>query len=167
MITDNILVAHEVSHFIKCRSNQKTGYLSLKLNLSKAYDRVEWKFLEKMMIKLGFAESWVRKIMMCISTVTYKVKTNDSISELIEPERALRQGDPISPYLFLICAEWLTHAIDRARRFRYIEGISICKNAPVVIHLMFADDCLIFLKAKKEALVHVRKLLNDYELVSG
>ncbi|KAL9681679.1 hypothetical protein QQ045_013466 [Rhodiola kirilowii] len=120
-----------------------------------------------MMIKLGFAEAWVRKIMMCISRVTYKVKINDNISESIEPERGLRQGDPISPYLFLICAEWLTHAIDKAQRLGYIEGISICKNAPVVTHLMFADDCLIFLKAKTEAVVHVRKLLNDYELLAG
>ncbi|KAL9681439.1 hypothetical protein QQ045_013222 [Rhodiola kirilowii] len=71
LITDNILIAHEISHCMKAKNRQKTGFMSLKLDMSKAYDRIEWKFLEKMMLHLGFAECWVKKIMMCVESVSY------------------------------------------------------------------------------------------------
>ncbi|KAL9660516.1 hypothetical protein QQ045_025331 [Rhodiola kirilowii] len=167
LITDNILVAHEVSHFIKGRTSQKSGYLSLKLDLSKAYDRVEWCFLRKVMLKMGFAEAWISKIMLCITSVTYKVKINDSISKAIVPQRGLRQGDPISPYLFVICMEWLTHAINSQQSQGLLEGIRICRRAPIISHLMFADDCLIFLKATGEAFVGIKNILAIYESVAG
>ncbi|CAM8982614.1 unnamed protein product [Rhodiola kirilowii] len=167
LITDNILVAHEISHFIQSRSRQKTGYLSLKLDLSKAYDRVEWKFLEKLMQKMGFAEEWIKKVMLCISTVTYKIRINENITEIVRPERGLRQGDPISPYLFLLCAEWLTYKVNNYQRLGLVEGIKISREAPVVSHLMFADDCLIFCKASKEAMMHIKNILADYEAIAG
>ncbi|KAL9687816.1 hypothetical protein QQ045_032223 [Rhodiola kirilowii] len=167
LITDNILVAHEISHFIQGRSKQKSGYLSLKLDLSKAYDRVEWRFIEKMMLKMGFAEDWIKKVVLCISTVSYRIRINESISEIIRPERGLRQGDPISPYLFLLCAEWLTYAINDSQRLGLVEGIKINREAPVVSHLMFADDCLIFCKASKEAVMHIKNILMNYETIAG
>ncbi|KAL9677471.1 hypothetical protein QQ045_005703 [Rhodiola kirilowii] len=111
LITDNILIAHEISHFMKSQNKQKIGYLSLKLDMSKAYDRIEWKFLERMMLAMGFNDTWVKKIMICVESVTYRVKINDRISGIIKPSRGLRQGDPISPYLFLICVKWLSYAI--------------------------------------------------------
>ncbi|CAM8880259.1 unnamed protein product [Rhodiola kirilowii] len=167
LITDNIIVAHEVAHFIKGRNAQKKGFLSLKLDLSKAYDRVEWHFVKEMMLKMGFADAWVNKIMLCISTVSYKIRINGSTSEAVYPMRGLRQGDPISPYLFVICTEWLSHAIHIQQRQGIIEGIRICKNAPTITHLMFADDCLIFSKATREAVVGIKGLLKTYELVAG
>ncbi|KAL9670606.1 hypothetical protein QQ045_008160 [Rhodiola kirilowii] len=104
LITDNILIAHEVSHSIKCKSGQKTGFVSLKLDMSKAYDRIEWEFLRRMMLMLGFAEEWVKKVMLCVETVSYKIRINDNISEPIMPSRGLRQGDIVeanSSYLGL------------------------------------------------------------------
>ncbi|CAM8915205.1 unnamed protein product [Rhodiola kirilowii] len=127
LITDNILIAHEVSHFIKGAQNRRTGYMSIKLDMSKAYDRIEWKFLEKMLAVMGFAEEWIKKIMLCVSTVSYRVKINDDISDIIKPTRGLRQGDPISPYLFLICAEWLTYALSKYQEIGLLEGIKICR----------------------------------------
>ncbi|CAM8917447.1 unnamed protein product [Rhodiola kirilowii] len=64
------LDAHEISHYIKCRSQQKMGYMSLKLDMSKAYDRIEWCFLEKMMLSLDFDSGWVGKVMMCVQSVS-------------------------------------------------------------------------------------------------
>ncbi|KAL9666847.1 hypothetical protein QQ045_001191 [Rhodiola kirilowii] len=63
--------AHEVSHSIKCESGQKSGYVSLKLDMSKAYDRIEWEFLRRMMLSLGFADEWVKRVMLCVETVTF------------------------------------------------------------------------------------------------
>ncbi|CAM8896820.1 unnamed protein product [Rhodiola kirilowii] len=167
LITDNILIAHEVSHFIKGATKQKTGFMSVKLDMSKAYDRIEWRFLEKMMLAMGFDDGWVRKVMVCVKTVTYRVKINDNFSGVIKPERGLRQGDPISPYLFLLCAEWLTFTINKYHERGLVKGIRISRTAPVITHLMFADDCMLFLKAKPDCVCRLQEILRRYEAVSG
>lgn len=94
----------------------------MKLDMSKTYDRVEWSFLEKMMIRLGFHEQWVSTIMKCVTTVTYRIKVNGELTEEIVPERGLRHGDPLSPYLFLICAEAFSCLLHAAEEIGELEG---------------------------------------------
>ena len=76
LITDNILIAYESLHHMKTSCTGKTGFMALKLDMSKAYDRVEWVFLEKILLKLGFQRSWVSLIMECISMVSYYILVN-------------------------------------------------------------------------------------------
>ena len=76
LITDNILIAFGTLHHMKTSCLGKFGYMALKLDMSKAYDRVEWIFLEKILLKLGFQNSWVSLIMECITTVTYSIMVN-------------------------------------------------------------------------------------------
>ena len=147
VITDNILMAFETLHYMKTQQRGSTGFMALKLDMSKAYDRVEWSFLECLLRKMGFHSRWVNLMMECITTVSYSILINWEPSQTIHPSRGLRQGDPLSPYLFLLYTEGLHGLISRAAISGDIRGISICRNGSRLIHLFFADDSLLFCRA--------------------
>ncbi|XP_030970994.1 uncharacterized protein LOC115991444 [Quercus lobata] len=142
------------------------GFMALKLDMSKAYDRVEWGFLEGVLKKMGFHEKWVALMMECISTVSYSILINGEPSETIHPNRGIRQGDPLSPYLFLLCTEGLHGLISHAASEGHIRGISICRSGPRLTHLFFADDSLLFCKATTQECQYVQDLLRIFEEAS-
>ncbi|PRQ56718.1 putative RNA-directed DNA polymerase [Rosa chinensis] len=167
LISDNSLMAFEVSHCLKRRRSGKVGYCALKLDMSKAYDRVEWVFLEAVMRKMGFGEEWIRWIMDCVSTVSYSFIINGEPRGRVIPSRGLRQGDSISPYLFLLCSEVLSRSILNAERIGSLYGVRICMGAPSISHLFFADDSFIFFRAGRDDCEVVKSLLLAYERASG
>jgi hypothetical protein len=119
--------------------------MALKLDMSKAYDRVEWPFLKGIMRKMGFDESFVRLIMDCVSTVSYRFWVKGELTHVVHPGSGLRQGDPISPYLFLLCAEGFSALLSKAEDEGLICGIKLAPSAPRINHLLFADDSLLLL----------------------
>ncbi|XP_056847457.1 uncharacterized protein LOC108816806 [Raphanus sativus] len=167
VITDNIVIAHEVFHSLKARKRQATSYMAVKTDITKAYDRLEWKFLEKTMSYMGFDSKWIRWIMTCISTVTFSVLINGTPEGHIIPERGIRQGDPLSSYLFILCAEVLSHMMNKAMDDRSLLGIKIAVQAPSVNHLLFADDSLFFSLANVKAAKKLKKIFTEYESISG
>ena len=96
------------------RKKGKTGSLALKLDVSKAYDRVEWLFLPGVMQKLGFPKKWIKRVMTCVTTTSFSILLNGKPYGNVLPSRGIRQGDPLSPYLFLLCAEGFTSLLAKA-----------------------------------------------------
>ena len=145
LITDNVIVAYEVFHSMHARKKGKTGALVLKLDVSKAYDRVEWLFLQGIMQKL--AEKWIERVMTYVTTTSFSILLNGKPYGNVTPSRGIRQEDPLSPYLFLLCAERFTSLLAKAEPNGKIHGAFICKGAPKVPNLLFADDSLLFCRA--------------------
>ena len=85
----------------------------------------------------------------------------------IVPTRGIRQGDPLSPYLFLLCSEGLNGLLEQAVHEKHIEGFSLCRHGPKISHLFFADDSLLFCRARVEEVEKIQELLRKYEMASG
>ena len=111
--------------------------MAVKLNMSKAYDHVEWTFVEAIMRKFGFAEKWIIMIMECIRTVQYSILLDGVPKGYIIPSRGLRQGDPLSPYLFLLCAEGLLALLKKSSLVGRLKGLQTRRLGPWVSHLFF------------------------------
>ncbi|KAL5550690.1 hypothetical protein UlMin_000866 [Ulmus minor] len=166
LILDNAIIGFECLHAIKRRKTKK-NYLALKLNMAKAYNRVEWDFIQRVMNKLGFSEVWIRKIMACISSVTYSFQCNGKRFGHLTPTRGLRQGDPLSPYLFLLCGEGLSSLLHLYEHKGDLQGLRCGLRGPTISHLLFADDSLFFLEARLSTCANLKEILKLYETASG
>jgi len=167
LITDNVLVAFETLHSMATKFSGKEGYMALKLDMSKAYDRLEWDFLEAMLRKLGFADRWINLLMSCVRTVTYSILLNGQPRGHITPSRGLRQGDVLSPYLFILCTKALSSLIRYTENERRISGVPISRGGIWINNLLFADDSLLFCKANLREWRCLQDMLAGYEAVSG
>ncbi|KAK5824255.1 hypothetical protein PVK06_019026 [Gossypium arboreum] len=129
LILDNVFIAYEVLHSFKIKKRGKKGNFALKLDMNKAYDHVEWDFLAGMMKQLGFHADWIVHIMRCVCSVSYSVSLNIACGEWFSPSRGLRQGDPLSPYLFLICAKGFSTFIKKAEQKGLMKGAPIGRES--------------------------------------
>jgi hypothetical protein len=166
-IIDNALIAIEIIHCLKRRTRGGKGELALKIDFSKAYDKVEWSYLKGVLGRMGFSETWIKWMMLCVSSVNYSALMNFEKVCPIHPGRGLRQGDPLSPYLFILVTEGLTSLIHQATANGDIHGVKICRGAPVVSHLLFADDCFLFCRSNISETTKLLEILKTYELASG
>jgi len=166
-ILDSALVAIEVVHYMKTKTKGKDKSVALKLDISKAFDRIDWSYLKDVMCKMGFSGKWINWIMTCVETVDYSVIMNKEMVGPIIPGCGLRQGDPLSPYLFILCAEGLSALIRNAVNRGVLQGVRICHAAPRVSHLLFADDCFLFFQAEESQTIVMKHILTQYEEASG
>lgn len=108
-INDNCVLAHEMLNVLKKRNKRSAHYsFILNLDLNKAYNRLNWAFVAKVIRKIGMSDLRVHLIMQCISSVSYLILVNGEPSGKITPKVGLRQGDPLSPYIFILCMESLS-----------------------------------------------------------
>ncbi|CAL5361639.1 unnamed protein product [Camellia sinensis] len=164
-ILDGVLIANEVVDW--WRKTKKKGII-LKLDFEKAYDSVNWEFLLSMMENFGFGDKWVGWIRSCISTSRISVLVNGSPTAEFSPQRGLRQGDPLSPFLFTMVAEGLNILLERAKEQGMIRGASVGHQDFIISHLQFADDTIIFCEANwdeiREVIIMDENLTDQHNL---
>lgn len=164
---DNILVLQETIHSFK-HIQGRTGYMILKLDLDKAYDWLEWGFVMESLSILGIPEALLPLIHHCISSATLSVNWNGEATSPIKSTRGLRQGDPLSLYLFVLCLERLGHRITDAvhdgswKPFRFGRG-----NCPTLSHVCFADDLVLVAEASSSQIQLMKTILHEFGSVSG
>ncbi|KAK5774763.1 hypothetical protein PVK06_042619 [Gossypium arboreum] len=116
---------------------------------------------------LGFHADWIVLVMRCVCSVSYSVNLNGSSNEWFSPSRGLRQGDPLSPYLFLICAEGFSTLTKEAEQKGVNEGSSIGRERFSINHLFFSDDCILFGDASVEWAKVVGDVIKEYKTILG
>jgi hypothetical protein len=138
-IQDNTILAHDLLHsFIHKRG--KGGFMFLNMDMEKAFDKMEWDFIFAIMQKLGFHSSWLNWIKLCISSSSFSILINDSPFGLFFPKRGLRQGDPLSPFLFILDSKVLSHLLFKEEAVGNLKGLKISRHTSAIHHLLFVDD---------------------------
>lgn len=112
--------------------------MTIKADMEKAYDRVEWSFVLKVLEQFGFSSVWVNWVKQCISTLSFSILLNGSPFGCIYPSKGLRQGNPLFPYLFILCSKVLSQLLLREERRGGLKGIQMGRNTPSISHLLFA-----------------------------
>jgi hypothetical protein len=164
-ILDSVLIANECLD-----SRLKSGIPGLicKLDIEKVYDHVNWDCLFFILDRMGFGQKWVRWMKACVSTVRYSVIVNGSPTGFFDSTRGLRQGDPLSPRLFLVIMEVLSRMLRRTEEGGFIWGFQAGRTDRLcVTHLLYADDTIIFCDANSEQLLYIRMVLTCFEAVTG
>ncbi|XP_038688673.1 uncharacterized protein LOC119987842 [Tripterygium wilfordii] len=165
-ITDNIIVYQEVLHSMGKKRGGK-GYMAIKIDLEKAYDMLSWDFIQDTLTEVGLDDIWVRNIMQCVTTSRMAVIWNGHRLDWFNPSRGIRQGDAISPYLFVLCIERLGHIINRAVSQGAWVPIKLSRQGPNLSHLFFADDLVLFAEASIDQMNVVQDCLRTFCAGSG
>ncbi|WMV14275.1 hypothetical protein MTR67_007660 [Solanum verrucosum] len=168
---DAALIATEC---IDSRTKGGTSGIMCKLDIQKAYDHVNWTFLLNTLQQIGFGSKWVKWIEFCIKTVRFSVLVNGEPVGIFTSERGLRrglrQGDPLSPFLFILAMEGFDSMMRIASQNRWIRGFQVggrVGEEKEICHLLYADDTLIFCEPVAEQISYNRVILVLFAAVSG
>jgi hypothetical protein len=141
-----------------------------KLDIEKAYDHVNWDCLIHLLGRMGFGLKWLGWIRACISTVRFLVLVNVSLAGFFGTSRGLRQGDPLSPLLFLLMMEILSKMLQQAEGCGFIRGFKVngTRSEEVCVsHLLYADNTMLMCDADPEQLMYIRLVLSCFEATTG
>ncbi|XP_021733053.1 uncharacterized protein LOC110699850 [Chenopodium quinoa] len=158
----NYIVASEILHSMRIKKEAK-GFFATKIDLEKAYDSLEWDFILKALCHHGFDEDTRKLIMSCVSFTSSSVMFNGPTS-FFNASRGIRQGDPISPYLSILCMELFSEMIVDACSSGSWDPIFIPRSSLTISHLLSADDIMLFRVATPQNAAHIMQILDDHSL---
>lgn len=166
-ITDNLILVSELMTFIQKSKRRKKHWCALKLDITKAYDKLSWNFLEAVLQQMHFSELWIRLLMGTVRSVSYTLLLNGQMAGSFVPECGLQQVDPLSPYLFIICANVLSCMLLRLESSKQLKGISFGNSCPPITHLMYVDDVVLFFQPTVDSCKRVAEVLQKYARLAG
>ena len=163
---DNAIFIQELIHSIsKAKGNE--GFMAIKIDLEKAYDKLEWSFIRERLLSFNFPMDMVENIKSCISTISTSILFNGGMLEPIKPSRGIRQGDPLSPYIFILCMEFLGQLIDKKCSEKLWNLVRASKSGPSFTYLFFADDLVLFAKANQAKCIAIKEVIDIFCEKSG
>jgi len=163
-LLQSALIANEV---IEEANRTQKPCIVFKVDYEKAYDSVSWDFLLYMLRRLGFCSKWIQWIEGCLKSASISILVNGSPSHEFIPQRGLRQGDPLAPFLFNVVAEVLNGLMREAEKQNLFRGFQVGSNKVGISILQYADDTIFFGEASLENVKAIKAILRTFELVSG
>jgi hypothetical protein len=165
-ISNNIIVAQEIAHSFSLSSHGSHDFM-IKIDLAKAFDRLEWHFVGSALARRGLHAHFINLIHACISSPTFSVIINGQSFARFKSSRGIRQGCPLSPYLFVLAVNELSLALQEGLQANQLTGISLGPSCPPIHSLMYADDLLVCGKANIQEASTISTILNDFCHASG
>ena len=163
---DNVIIVQELIHSMS-KKKGCSGIMAIKIDLEKTYDRLGWSFIRDTLKLFELPDSLIALIMSCVSTSTISVLFNRGALESFQPSRGIRQGDPFSPYLFILCMEVLGAMINEKCNEKLWNPIKASQGGLAFSHLFFVDDLVLFTKADRKNCVAVKKVLDTFYSLPG
>ncbi|KAJ4751955.1 RNA-directed DNA polymerase (reverse transcriptase)-related family protein [Rhynchospora pubera] len=165
-IGDNIRVFREVIHTFSLSSFHKPCFC-LKADLSKAFDKLNWRFIFTVLHSHGLPKDYIDWIMACVTSSRFSIALNGATGGFIQPTRGVRQGCSLSPYLFIVALDVLSRLLSFMVQKGELKGVTIARGAPTLTSLLYADDLLIFGEASYSEVWKIQNLLNVFCAMSG
>lgn len=165
-IMDNIVIAQELVHSMRKKKGQG-GWIAIKVDLEKAFDRRRWDFINDTLLDAGIPQQMTALIMQCISSSSMQILWNGQPSSPFLPHHGIRQGDPLSPYIFVLCMERLSQSICHAVSSGTWKPIKLGRRGDPISHLFFADDLVIFGHTTADQIAIIQSILNDFCICLG
>lgn len=163
---DNVVIAQELIHSIGLKKG-KEGCTTIKIDLEKAYDGLEWSFIRDTLLLFNFIENLIKLIMNCVSTTSISLIFNGGALDPFQPLRGIRQGDLLSPYLFILCMEVLSYLIVDKCNMNLWSPVKASKDGSTFFHLFFTDDLILSVKADIKNCQSLREVLDEFNMLSG
>ena len=163
---DNVVIAQELIHMLDNKKG-KVGFMAIKIGLVKAYDRLEWLFIRKVLRAFHFPHVFTDLIMSCVSSTSTSILFNGGKLETFMPSRGIRQGDLLSPYLFILCMEYLGFLINKSCMEKKWTPLKTSKDNVEISHLFFANNLLLFAKANLAGAKAIKEVLEKFCEESG
>lgn len=158
-------IIKEIAHIFN-KASKKNKSIALKIDLSKAFDSLEWSSIRETLEWFNFPTKFISLIMSCITSASISVLWNGQITDSFLPSRGIRQGDPLSPYIFVLCLERLSHMIEGKVASKLWKPLRISKDVSIS-HLFYADDVFLFGAASISNIDVMLQCLHDFGKTSG
>lgn len=164
-IDENVIIIKAIAHMFN-KTSKKVKCMALKIDLSKAFDSLECIFIRDILTWFNFTENLTKLIMSCITKSSISVLWNGQISDQLHPSRGIRQGDPLSPYIFVLCLERLSQIIEARVNQKHWKPLRISKEVSN-FHLLYADDVFLFGAATTSNIDIMLQTLEEFKTISG